>query len=122
MRTYRNLNVWQKSVELSQLAYAYTKDWESVEKYGMVSQIRRSAVSVAANIAEGCGRETNKDLSHFLDMSAGSVCELDTLLVISQATLVARPDLKEIADKMFPLIEEIRKMLYGLKDSCSRFS
>lgn len=83
MHNFKELKVWQKAVQLAVDLYKNTEHFPSEEKYGMISQMRRSAVSVSSNIAEGCGRKTDKSLSHFLSHSLGSQYELETQLIIS---------------------------------------
>ena len=82
--SYENLRVWQKAVDLSIKAYKATEGFPSSELYGLTSQARRSAVSVAANIAEGYGRQSDGDFSRFLKISQGSLKELETHFHISQ--------------------------------------
>ncbi|MDA0346782.1 MAG: four helix bundle protein [Verrucomicrobia bacterium] len=83
MQTYRDLIVWQKSLVLVTSVYQATKDFPSTEIYGLTSQIRRSAVSIPSNIAEGYGRKSNKDFIRFLQISKGSLFELQTQWEIS---------------------------------------
>lgn len=109
---FKNLKIWSRSVELAKKLYLMTADFSASEKYGLTSQIRRAAVSVPTNIAEGCGRGTTKDLSRFLDISVGSLCELETLLSIS-----AQIDEIETDEAILMEIEEIRKMIIGYQKS-----
>ena len=74
---------WKKSIELAVDVYALTKHFPSEEKFGLVSQLRRAAISVPSNIAEGAGRKSDKEFCQFLSISYGSLCELDTQLIIS---------------------------------------
>lgn len=83
IQTYRDLIVWQKSLVLVTSVYQATKDFPSTEIYGLTSQIRRSAVSIPSNIAEGYGRKSNKDFIRFLQISKGSLFELQTQWEIS---------------------------------------
>ena len=83
MHHYQELNVWKKSVELAAEVYAATKGFPAEEKYGITSQIRRSVVSTASNIAEGAGRGTDKDFANFISHAAGSAYELETQLLIA---------------------------------------
>lgn len=84
MHNFKELKVWQKAVKLAVAVYKKTAFFPSEEKFGLTSQIRRSAVSVPSNIAEGCGRNTEKGLSNFLGYSLGSQFELETQLIISK--------------------------------------
>jgi four helix bundle protein len=82
MNYFKELKVWQKAIDLVTETYLKTKDFPKEEIYGLTSQIRRSAVSVPSNIAEGCGRKTSKDFSNFLGIALGSAFELETQLII----------------------------------------
>jgi len=77
MRDFHNLKVWKKAHELTIAVYAVTRSFPSEELYGLTSQMRRSSASIPTNIAEGCGREGNAELSRFLSMAAGSASELE---------------------------------------------
>lgn len=83
MNNYKDLKVWQKSVDLAVDIYSVTQTFPIEERYGLISQIRRSSVSVPSNIAEGDGRNGRKDFNNFLGISYGSSCELDTQLIIA---------------------------------------
>jgi len=76
MKTYRELICWQKAIELVKSIYKITKNFPQSEQFGLTSQLRRAAVSVPSNIAEGFGRGSNKDFRRFLDISRGSLFEL----------------------------------------------
>lgn len=112
MNHYKKLDVWVKSYRMAIEVYKATENFPKSEKYGMTSQTRRAAVSVALNIAEGAGRNTKKDFNNFLSIANGSVCEVETLLMMAQ-------DLNYIKHEQFiPLIqqlEEVQKMIFGLK-------
>ncbi|MFA9392297.1 MAG: four helix bundle protein [Prolixibacteraceae bacterium] len=114
MHQFKELIVWQKGRRLVKDIYVVTKNFPKEEIYGITSQIRRSAVSVPANIAEGCGRNSNPDLNRFLDIANGSAFELETLLILSS-------DLEFISDKEFlnldSQVQEIQKMIYSFKQS-----
>ena len=84
MEGYKSLKVWQCGIELALLCYKVTSKFPQKEIYGLVSQIIRSAASIPANIAEGYGRNTNKELIQFLYISLGSCNELDTHLIIAR--------------------------------------
>ncbi|WP_081211574.1 four helix bundle protein [Salegentibacter sediminis] len=84
MNYFRELKVWQKAIELVTETYLKTQVFPKDELYGLTSQIRRSAVSISSNIAEGCGRKTNKYFSNFLGVSLGSAFELETQFIIAK--------------------------------------
>lgn len=84
MHNLKELKVWNKAIELATEVYQITADFPKEEKYGLTAQIGRSAVSVPSNIAEGAGRNSNKEFNHFLGISNGSSYELQTQLIISR--------------------------------------
>lgn len=109
---YSNLQIWKRSRVFVKNVYSVIHTLPLDEKYGLSSQIKRCAVSVPSNIAEGCGRGTNKQLSHFLNYSIGSLCELETQLLLAvDLDFLSNNDIN-------PLIEElivIRKMIIGFQ-------
>ncbi len=114
MNNYKELKIWQKSVDLAVKVYQMTKDFPKEELYGITSQIRRSAISVASNIAEGAGRNSKKDFNNFLGISNGSTCELETQLIIAQKVdFIDKRALESVQQE----IVEIQKMNWSLKKS-----
>lgn len=117
MHNFRELKVWQRSIALVKNVYLFTQSFPKEEVYGLTNQIRRCSVSISSNIAEGCGRGTDKQLSQFLDIAHGSSCELETQLIIAK-------ELDYIdSDQLLDLIEsihEIQKMIFGFKNSLKR--
>lgn len=111
IKSYKELIVWQKSVELSMYIYQCSKNFPRDELFGLRSQMRRSAVSIPSNIAEGRCRGTRKDFSHFLRIALGSCGELETQVIIAKK-------LKYIINKDYELIDgyliEISKMLNSM--------
>lgn len=81
---YGELIAWQKAMDLAVEVYRHTGDFPQSERYGLVSQVRRSAVSVPSNIAEGQGRGTTKDFVHFLHVARGSLQEAETQILLSE--------------------------------------
>ncbi|ASW74926.1 four helix bundle protein [Chryseobacterium piperi] len=84
MGNYKELIVWQKSVDLVTEVYSYTKNFPKEEMYGLTNQIRRSSISIPSNIAEGHSRRSQADYIQFLKIARGSCAELDTQLIISK--------------------------------------
>ena len=84
MNYFKELKVWQKAINLVTDTYTKSQNFPKEELYGLTSQIRRSAVSIPSNIAEGCGRKTNKDFANFLGIALGSAFELETQLIIAK--------------------------------------
>ena len=109
MRNFHDLEVWHKAHHLVLLIYQCTCEFPGHELYGLVSQIRRASVSIPSNIAEGCGRNDNREFSYFLNIAAGSVSEVDYQLLLAR-------DLGYLdKDKYAYLHDEcmrIRRMLY----------
>jgi four helix bundle protein len=111
MHNFKELKVWQLSRQLVKDVYDLTIDFPSTEKYGLTSQIRRCVVSIPTNIAEGSGRNTDKDFAHFLNISLGSAYELETLLILSiDVKLLTEQKLESLLNRL----SEIQKMTFGL--------
>ena len=84
MHNFKDLRVWQKSIQLTTDIYKLLASFPTDEKFGLISRLKRAAVSVPSNIAEGAGRNSNKEFNHFLSISLGSLFELKTQLIISK--------------------------------------
>ncbi len=108
LRNHKDLKVWENSIDLAEEIYKITKNFPKEESYGITSQIRRAAVSISANIAEGAARNSNKEFMQFLYIVLGSLGELETELIISKRVGYLKE--KVIFDKII----EIRKLLLGL--------
>ena len=116
IHNFRELKVWQKSMTIVKLIYTTTSKFPKSETFGLISQIQRAAVSIPANIAEGCGRNTEKELSRFLDIAIGSSFELETLLQISlDLEYIEQCSYRNVQN----LLLEVQKMLYGFKQKIS---
>ena len=111
--SYRDLIVWQKSMDLVDVVYRLADEFPPIEAYALRSQITRAAVSVTTNIAEGQPRSTIRDFAHFLTMAHGSLTETETLLEIAQRRGYITPKDANVA---FTLTEEIGKMLIALRN------
>jgi len=83
-KSFQDLLVWQRAIELTTDIYRLTESFPKSEMYGLTSQIRRAAVSIASNIAEGCGRGSKREFRQFLIVARGSNCELQTQLIIAR--------------------------------------
>jgi four helix bundle protein len=105
---FHDLVVWQKAIELTTCIYRLTRAFPKDETYGLVSQMRRSSVSVASNIAEGRGRLNRAEFRQFLGLSQGSLFELKTQLVVAKNLGLARGALLDEAER---LSDEVSKML-----------
>ncbi len=117
VRTHRDLDVWKKSIDLVTLIYKYTAEYPKDEVYGLTSQIRRCAVSIPSNIAEGSARTTRKDFSHFLAIALGSVAELETQLIISRNLNFLS---EAVLDELISELISIRRMTLGLRKSINK--
>jgi four helix bundle protein len=112
IRDYRDLKVWQRAMELAESIYALSQSLPKEEAYGLSSQMRRAAVSVASNIAEGSARRSKPEFARFINIASGSLAELETQLTLAQRIgFIARPE------AIFQHTEEIGKMLYALQRS-----
>ncbi len=111
LKNYRDLKVWQKSYRLCLDLYRITKKFPKEERYGLTSQIRRAAVSIPSNIAEGYGRKTTADYLRFLYIAYGSIGELETQLLLSgDLNYVNQENLKALKDGT----EEVERMLKAM--------
>jgi four helix bundle protein len=111
MRPHEKLDVWKLSVEMVTKVYEYTKAFPSEERFGLTSQIRRAAVSVPANIAEGAARQHNKEFVQFLSVAQGSTSELETEILIAKKLGY----LDEVRfSELYTEINTIARMLVGL--------
>jgi len=106
---HNKLKIWKEAMSLTKEIYIDTSKFPDSEKYSLANQIRRSAVSIPSNIAEGAGRYSDKEFLHFLYISRGSLAELETQLILS-SDLGYIKDIKKYLLKM----EEIRKMISGM--------
>ena len=111
-RSYKDLLAWQKGIELAKIAYQLTRNYPSEEKFGIVAQMRRAAVSIPSNLAEGQARHTTREFIQFISHAEGSVAELDTQLILSVELNFCTEDQAESA---FGLINELRQMLNVLR-------
>jgi four helix bundle protein len=113
MHNFKELKVWQKGRKFVKDIYVLTKKFPKEELFVMTSQMRRAAISIPSNIAEGAGRGTDKDFSRFIDLSAGSAYELESLIYIGY-------DLDYFSEDEMNMyiikVQEIQKMLFHFKN------
>lgn len=110
--SYRDLIVWQKGMTLVKRVYQVTSTFPTEERFGLVSQMRRAAVSIPSNIAEGQARHTTGEFVQFISHSEGSVAELDTQLTLAiELGFCSRSEVEDV----FQLIVELQKMLNALR-------
>ncbi len=116
LKNYKELKVWQKSYGLCLEVYRITKGFPKQETYGLTSQIRRSAVSIPSNIAEGYGRKTTADYLRFLYIAYGSVCELETQILLSgDLSYIPSVDLEVLKDKTAEVERMLKSMIKSLQ-------
>ncbi|MBI4430928.1 MAG: four helix bundle protein [Candidatus Omnitrophica bacterium] len=114
IKTFRDLTAWKKSHELVLEIYKVTKDFPVEEKYGLISQIRRAAVSVPTNIVEGFKRKSKKDYAHFINIADGSLEEVKYLLILSSELGFLR---EELFIRLNSLCDEVGRILHGFHKS-----
>jgi len=111
MKDFRQLKVWEKSHQLALAVYKATKDFPKEELYGLTSQIPRSSMSIPTNIAEGCGRNTDKEFARFLQIAMGSASETEYQLILAR-------DLGFLSQDSYGAlqneVEEVKRMLASL--------
>lgn len=107
--TFRDLIVWRKGIDLAKSVFRTTENMPNVERYGLSRQMRRAAVSVPSNIAEGNARASLKDYLHFLSMARGSLAELETQITIAQEL-----DMLDKVEPLLDLLREVDRILQGL--------
>ena len=108
MRNFKELKIWNRSIDLVDQVYDLVKDLPSDERFGLNSQIKRSVVSIPSNIAEGCSRRTEKEFSRYLEIALGSSFELETqLIIVSRRHLLNGDKISTALDEL----NQIQKML-----------
>ena len=118
IKSYKDLLIWQKGFQIVISTYKLIKDFPQEELYALTSQIKRASVSITSNIAEGYGRNTDKSFSHFIDISRGSLYELETQLLIAKE-LEYIQDL-DMFNHVISLINEESKMINAFYNSISK--
>jgi len=112
MHNFKELNIWKRSVDLAVKVYQLSRGFPKEEKFGLTSQITRCAVSIGSNIAEGAGRNTDKDFNNFLGIALGSSFELETQIIIANKVgLIDDESFKSISSEIL----EVQKMINGFK-------
>jgi four helix bundle protein len=112
MHNLKELKIWNKAIDLTVDVYKATANFPADERFGLTSQSRRSAVSIPSNIAEGAGRNSNKEFNNFLGIANGSSYELQTQLVISNKLNLLSND---ILDDLLKQIDEVQKMTFAFQ-------
>lgn len=117
MRPHHNLDVWKKSVDFVVMIYKMTENFPKEEKFGLTSQIRRAAVSIPANIAEGAARKSEKEFLQFLSISQGSASEVETeLLIANRLNFLDKSDFEQLVNSL----DDLGRMITGLSNHLKR--
>ena len=116
MHNFKDLRVWQKAIDLTTEIYALLSAFPSDERFGLISQMKRAAVSIPSNIVEGAGRNSNKEFKHFLSLSLGSLFEIETQLIIAnRLELINTITTEELNNK----ISDLQRMIFALEKTIS---
>lgn len=108
MRDFKELKIWQKGIEIVEITYDVIEQLPKTEKFGLVSQCGRAAVSIPSNVAEGCARKSKAHFIQFLETALGSTYELETQVLIIRSRFKVD---EELSSKLLALLEEEKKML-----------
>lgn len=120
MRNFRELDVWKDSIALVTDVYSTLQNFPMEERFALSDQIRRAAVSIPSNIAEGASRDSLKEYSHFLQISVGSAFELETqLLIAHNLKYLSNNCMDDLREKLYSIERRINKMITVLKNSTS---
>jgi len=117
MHNIKKLKIWNDSIDLCVDVYQALANMPNDEKYGLSSQVKRSAVSIPSNIAEGARRDTNPQFSHFLNIAYGSSYELQTQLIISERLNFIS---SEVNESLLEKLNEVQKMVYVFKENINK--
>lgn len=116
MRNFRTMKMWNDAVDLSVLTYKYTKQFPIDEKFGLVSQMNRAAVSVSSNIAEGCSRSSEIEFKRFLEIAMGSIFELETQFILANKLMfINKADLELVVLEIHQLQKQINGLISKIK-------
>lgn len=116
MHKYKELEIWNQSIKLTMSVYKLTKDFPDDEKFGLTSQIKRAAVSIASNIAEGAGRNSDKEFNQFLGIAMGSTFEVETQLILAEnLAFLSQDQIKSPLQE----VSELVKMTKSLQNKLS---
>lgn len=112
MRNFREMIIWNEGIEIVTEVYKLTTLFPKAEEYGLKSQLRRAAVSIPSNIAEGCSRKSQKEFKHYLEISLGSAFEVETdLLIATKLSIMAEKDLSVVLEKIQILERRLNSLI-----------
>ncbi|HKX76826.1 MAG TPA: four helix bundle protein [Acidimicrobiia bacterium] len=117
VRDFRKLQVWHKARSLVREVYLVTEDYPQREGYGLTAQTRRCAISIPANLAEGCGRRGAREFARFVDIAIGSTFELESHLLLAHDLAFVE---SEAAKRALVSLDEVKRMLIGLANGLKR--
>jgi four helix bundle protein len=116
MRDYHDINVWEKSHELTLAIYKVSEDFPQNEQFSLTSQIRRACSSIPMNIAEGCGKSSEAEFCRYLDISAGSASELDyQLLLAKDLGYIKETDYQDLAERLNHIIRMLTNLIKSVR-------
>lgn len=118
IRNFKNLEIWKKGRLLVSKTYKLLTDFPPSEKYALVSQTKRSCISIPSNIAEGCGRNSVKELNHFINIAIASSCELETQFYLAHDLGFVELNLME---EMNSNVIQLRKMMIAYQKSLEKY-
>ena len=120
METHKDLRVWHQGIELVTAIYLITKTYPKEEIFGLVSQMRRAAISVPSNIAEGYARGTDREKLHFLRISSGSMSEIETQVMLSlNLGYISQESYKELSEKVTSVWKQLNALISSIKKRLS---
>ena len=120
METHKDLRVWHQGIELVTAIYLMTKTYPKEEIFGLVSQMRRAAISVPSNIAEGYARGTDREKLHFLRISSGSMSEIETQVMLSlNLGYISQESYKELSEKVTSVWKQLNALISSIKKRLS---
>ena len=120
METHKDLRVWHQGIELVTAIYLITKTYPKEEIFGLVSQMRRAAISVPSNIAEGYARGTDREKLHFLRISSGSMSEIETQVMLSlNLGYISQDSYKELSEKVTSVWKQLNALISSIKKRLS---
>lgn len=112
IRSYKDLVVWQKAMDMAKQVCLASQRFPEHQRYVMISQLQRCAISVPSNIAEGYARGSDKELMRFLNIASGSLCEVETQLILSESLgFVSQKEMQDLTEQ----VTEVMKLLHGFK-------
>jgi len=117
VKSYQDLVVWQKAMTLAEATYQSTRSFPREELYGLTSQMRRAAVSVPSNIAEGQGRNSTREFLHHLSIALGSLLELETQVLLAARLALLNPDASR---ELLQQTAEVGRLIHGLSNALSK--